>query len=140
MTLDGFGSVCAKLELASSKNNELLVINVLQKFTSHALYVTCETLITRFFWQFLLLKNGLLRKFEKRFCVKHTHTHTHAHTKTLFPLGKSICESSLTGEFCKPETNCLCGSHRQHWSECFFHLSTFSRQNSSFKPNHSMAD
>ena len=41
MTLEGLTSVCAKLELASSKNNEILAINVLQKFTSH---VTCETL------------------------------------------------------------------------------------------------
>ena len=40
MTLEGLSSVCAKLELASSKNNKVLAINVLQKFTS---YVTCET-------------------------------------------------------------------------------------------------
>ena len=39
MTLEGLSSVCAKLETASSKNNEILEINVLQKFTSHALYV-----------------------------------------------------------------------------------------------------
>ena len=37
MTLEGLTSVCAKLEPASSKNNELLEINVLQKFTSHVL-------------------------------------------------------------------------------------------------------
>ena len=30
-------SVCAKLEPASFKNNEILQINVLRKFTSHAL-------------------------------------------------------------------------------------------------------
>ena len=41
MTLEELSSVCTKLELASSKNNERLAINVLQKFTSH---VTCETL------------------------------------------------------------------------------------------------
>ena len=38
MTLGGLSSVCAKLEQASSKNNEILEINVLRKFTSHALY------------------------------------------------------------------------------------------------------
>ena len=39
MTLEGLSSVCAKLEPASYKNNEILEINVdvLQKFTSHAL-------------------------------------------------------------------------------------------------------
>ena len=37
MTLEGVSSVCAKLELAGSKNNEILEINVLQKFTSYAL-------------------------------------------------------------------------------------------------------
>ena len=36
--LGGLGSVCANLEPASSKNNEILEINVLQKFTLHALY------------------------------------------------------------------------------------------------------
>ena len=36
MTLEGLCSVCAKLEPASSKSNEILKINVLQKFTSHA--------------------------------------------------------------------------------------------------------
>ena len=38
MTLEGLSSVGAKLELASFKNNEILEINVLQKFISHALY------------------------------------------------------------------------------------------------------
>ena len=38
MTLEGLRSVCAKLEPASSKNNEILKMNVLQKFTSHTLY------------------------------------------------------------------------------------------------------
>ena len=37
-TLTGLSSVCAKLEPASSKNDEILEINVLQKFTPHALY------------------------------------------------------------------------------------------------------
>ena len=37
--LGGLSSVCAKLEPASSKNEEILKINVLQKFTSHALYL-----------------------------------------------------------------------------------------------------
>ena len=40
-TLGGLSSVCAKLEPASSQNNEILEINVLQKFTSHALYYIC---------------------------------------------------------------------------------------------------
>ena len=39
MTLEGLSSVCAKLEPASSKNNELLEINVLLKYTPHALYL-----------------------------------------------------------------------------------------------------
>ena len=38
MTLEGLSGVCAKLDPASSKNNEILEINVLQKFTSHALF------------------------------------------------------------------------------------------------------
>ena len=38
MTLEELGSVCAKSEPTSSKNNEILGINVLQKFTSHALF------------------------------------------------------------------------------------------------------
>ena len=37
MTLEGLSSVCTKLESASSKNNKIYEINVLQKFTSHAL-------------------------------------------------------------------------------------------------------
>ena len=37
ITFEGMISVCAKLEPASFKNNEILQINVLQKFTSHAL-------------------------------------------------------------------------------------------------------
>ena len=37
MTLEGSSSFCAKLEPASSTNNEILEINVLQNFTSHAL-------------------------------------------------------------------------------------------------------
>ena len=36
MTLEGLSSVCAKLEPAGLKNNELLEINVLQKFASYA--------------------------------------------------------------------------------------------------------
>ena len=38
ITLEGLNSVCAKLEPASSKNNEILEINVLQKSTPHALF------------------------------------------------------------------------------------------------------
>ena len=38
ITVGGLSSVCAKLEPASSKNNELPEINVLQKFTPHALF------------------------------------------------------------------------------------------------------
>ena len=37
MTLLRLSSVCVKLEPASSKNNEILEINALQNFTSHAL-------------------------------------------------------------------------------------------------------
>ena len=37
--LEGLSSVCAKLEPASSKNNEILEINVLQKFTVYVLFV-----------------------------------------------------------------------------------------------------
>ena len=37
MTLEGLSSVCATSELASSKNNEILEINVLEKFTLHGL-------------------------------------------------------------------------------------------------------
>ena len=37
-TLEGLSTVCAKLEPAGSKNDEILEINVLQKFTSHALF------------------------------------------------------------------------------------------------------
>ena len=37
MSLEGLISVCTKIEPASSKNNEILELNVLQKFTSHAL-------------------------------------------------------------------------------------------------------
>ena len=36
-TSGGLSNVCAKLELTSSKNNEMLEINVLQKFTRRAL-------------------------------------------------------------------------------------------------------
>ena len=131
MTLEGLSSICAKLELARSRNNKILAINVLQKFTSH---VTCET---RVFWQFLLLKNRLLLKFENRSCVKPTHTHIH--TKR-FPQENRFVSLPLLVSFCKPETSCLCGSHRQQWSECYFHLPTFRRPNLSFKPKHSMAD
>ena len=35
--LGGLSGACAKLELASSKNNEMLEINALHKFTLHAL-------------------------------------------------------------------------------------------------------
>ena len=37
MNLGGLSGVRAKLEPASSKDNEILEINVLQKFTSHPL-------------------------------------------------------------------------------------------------------
>ena len=37
MTSGGLSSVCAKLEPASFKNNEILDTNVLQKFTTHTL-------------------------------------------------------------------------------------------------------
>ena len=38
-TLEELSSVCAKLKPAGSKNNEILEINVLQKFTLHALLI-----------------------------------------------------------------------------------------------------
>ena len=38
MALEGLSSVCAKSKPSSSKTNEILEINVLKKFTSHALY------------------------------------------------------------------------------------------------------
>ena len=41
--LTNITSVCAKLEPASFKNNEMLKINVLQKFTPDALCQKCQT-------------------------------------------------------------------------------------------------
>ena len=38
MALEVLSSICAKLEGASLKNNEILEINVLQKLTLHALW------------------------------------------------------------------------------------------------------
>ena len=38
-TLEGLSSVCTKSESASSKNKDILEINVLQKFTLHALFL-----------------------------------------------------------------------------------------------------
>ena len=38
MTQEGLSSVCAKIEPANSKKTEILEINVLQKFTSYALF------------------------------------------------------------------------------------------------------
>ena len=40
--LEGLNSVCAKLEPATSKNNDILETNVLQKFNSHALFQQSE--------------------------------------------------------------------------------------------------
>ena len=39
-SLGELSNVCAKLGLGSSKNNEILGINVLQKFTRHALWMS----------------------------------------------------------------------------------------------------
>ena len=112
LTLGRLSGVCAKLEPASSKSNEILEVNksVLQKFTSHALYVTCENLrrLTRFFWQFLRVKNRLLLKFEECSCVKPTHR-----KKKRFLWENRSVSLPLLVNFCKPETNCLCGNHRQ---------------------------
>ena len=52
MILEGLSNVCAKLDPASSKDNVTLEINVLQNYTSHALfwYITLvhyKTLILR---------------------------------------------------------------------------------------------
>ena len=38
LTLGGLSSISAKLQPVSSKNNEIIEINVLQKFTPHGLY------------------------------------------------------------------------------------------------------
>ena len=51
MTLEWLSSVCARSEPASSKNNEILEMNVLQKFTSHALF--CRTFYFQDFINFL---------------------------------------------------------------------------------------
>ena len=40
MTSEGLSSVCAKLELASSGNNEILAINVLHHMLSVKLFIT----------------------------------------------------------------------------------------------------
>ena len=45
MILEGLSSVCAKLEPGSFENNEILEINVLHEFTSHAL--CCESIIAK---------------------------------------------------------------------------------------------
>ena len=58
MTLEGLSSVCAKLEPASSKTNEILEINVLQKYTSHALSVNILLLV--------LLSNSCFTHFYKK--------------------------------------------------------------------------
>ena len=53
MTLEGLSSVCAKLEPAGSKNNEILEINVPQKFTEYTLYYTNldqQCILTAFVW------------------------------------------------------------------------------------------
>ena len=42
MAFEGLSSVCAKLEPASSKNDEIVKINVLQKFTSDALWALMQ--------------------------------------------------------------------------------------------------
>ena len=39
MTFEELSSVCDKLEPSSSKNNEILEITVLQKFTSHDFFL-----------------------------------------------------------------------------------------------------
>ena len=51
-TLGELSSVRAKLEPASSKNNEILEINILQKFTPHALFLGCKKC-----WLFDCLQN-----------------------------------------------------------------------------------
>ena len=63
MTLEGLSSaLCAKLEPASSKNKEILEINVLQKFTSDALFQVFEIC------PFIRLKSRLSRYF-KSTCI-----------------------------------------------------------------------
>ena len=42
MTFEVLSSICAKLEPVSSKNNEMLEINILQKFTPRALYKVAD--------------------------------------------------------------------------------------------------
>ena len=67
----GLSSVCAKLGPASSKNNEILEINFLRKFTPHALLQTSS----QFFQELLESLRGIfpsitkqiVRIFSKRF-------------------------------------------------------------------------
>ena len=62
MALEGLNSVCAKLELASCKNNEMLRINVLKKFTSHALSI-CSTNDNIMKWgRFAKIRMKMLKK------------------------------------------------------------------------------
>ena len=57
MTLEGLSSVCAKLELGSSKNNEIPEINVLQSL--HCLYFKAEnSLECLFAFKFVLGHTG----------------------------------------------------------------------------------
>ena len=45
MTLEGLSNVCTKLEPASSKNNEILDINVPQKINLHVLCISLGLLL-----------------------------------------------------------------------------------------------
>ena len=89
-------------------------------------------LTDKVFWQFVCLKNQLLLKCENCSCMKPPLNKT-------FPVAKSICQSSLTGEFCESEMNCLCGKHRQLCSECYYHQTNcFLEGKFNFKSKHSI--
>ena len=91
MTLEGMSNVCAKLDLANSKSNKILAINV---FRSLYRMLPVKFFNTgKVFLAISPLEESIVAKIWETFLCK-THTHTH---KT-FPIGKSICESSLTGE------------------------------------------
>ena len=71
-TLAGLSSVCAELDPASSKNNEILEMNVLQKFTQHALHHESDeapTAIPSGYFSALLIVNPLLNRSKDAKCL-----------------------------------------------------------------------
>ena len=70
-------------------------------------------------WRFPRLKNWLLLKFEKRSFAP-TNTQNVSHTKIdLWAFPHYMVSFRI-----KTETNCVCGSQRQQWSERYFHQNT----------------